>query len=607
MSLIVQKFGGTSVADAEKIRAAARRALRAQQQGHQVVMVVSAMGKNTDMLVDLAGQVCDEPPAREMDMLLSTGEQVSVALMAMAIHDFGGKAVSLTGGQIGVRTDSSHTKARIQSIDTRRMKRLLDEGNIVIAAGFQGVDEDLNITTLGRGGSDTSAVALAAVLGAEMCEIYTDVDGVFTTDPRLVADARKMDNVSHDEMLELASLGAGVMHSRSIEFGKKFNVPIHVRNSGVFTDEPGTIIGPIAESESRAVSGAALTKAEARVTVTGVPDKPGVSLSIFERLAAANVAVDMVVQNAGHSGKADISFTVLESDLPRTLAATIAAANDVGAANVSHDATVSKVSVVGLGMETQSGVADRMFRALAEAGVNIQAITTSAIKVSCLIEREKGLEALRAVHAEFELDKTPDERATFEDSLTAAKAAKEADALAVVSRLQAMEDLTVHGCKLDSSQALVTLTHVPDSPGIAADIFERIAAESILVDMIVQSVGEDPAGKAVGKAEGGRTTTVAFTVLANELAKAEAVAKQITTEFGGEHQATSAIAILSVTGVGIRSHTGVGVRMFKALSSAGINVEMISTSEMQVNAVVTTENGDAGLAALTKAFADVVE
>ena len=369
MSLIVQKFGGTSVADTEKIRAAARRALRAQGQGHQVVMVVSAMGKNTDTLVDLADQVCDDPPAREMDMLLSTGEQVSVALMAMAIHDLGGKAVSLTGGQIGVKTDSSHTKARIQSISTDRMQRLLDEGNIVIAAGFQGVDDDLNITTLGRGGSDTSAVALAAVLGAEMCEIYTDVDGVFTTDPRLVADARKMSNVSHDEILELASLGAGVMHSRSIEFGKKFNVPIHVRNSGVFTDEPGTIIGPIPESDNRAVSGCALTKAEARITVIGAPDKPGVSLAIFESLAEVNVAVDMIMQTAGHEGRADISFTVLESDLTRALEAVQATATALGATQVTHAANVSKVSVVGLGMATQSGVADRMFRALAESDI----------------------------------------------------------------------------------------------------------------------------------------------------------------------------------------------------------------------------------------------
>ncbi len=594
MSLIVQKFGGTSVADAEKIRAAARRAYRAQQQGHQVVMVVSAMGKNTDMLVDLSNQVCDDPPAREMDMLLSTGEQVSVALVAMAIHDLGGKAVSLTGGQIGVRTDSSHTKARIQSISTDRMRRLLDEGNIVIAAGFQGVDNDLNITTLGRGGSDTSAVALAAVLGADMCEIYTDVDGVFTTDPRVVAEARKMSNVSHDEMLELASLGAGVMHSRSIEFGKKFNVPIHVRNSGVFTDEPGSIIGPITESEKRAVSGCALTKEEARITVTGVPDKPGVSLSIFERLAGVNVAVDMILQTAGTDGKADISFTVLESELHRALEAVDDAAAAVGATEVSHEANVSKVSVVGLGMATQTGVADRMFRALAEGEINIEAITTSEIKVSCLVAREQGLEALRAVHSEFELGIAPEGRATFEDSLKAAKKAKDTDALAVVSRLQSMEDLTVHGVQLNDTQALITLSSVPDSPGISADVFEAVAAADIVVDMIVQGIGAD------GK------TNVSFTVPQGDHEKAVAAVKSVIENLGGTVGSQANIAILSVTGVGIRSHTGVGLRMFRALSQAGINVELVSTSEVKVNVVVKADKGKTGLAALEEAFADVI-
>lgn len=594
MSLIVQKFGGTSVADAEKIRAAARRALRAQQQGHQVVMVVSAMGKNTDMLVDLASQVCDQPPAREMDMLLSTGEQVSVALMAMAITGLGGRAVSLTGGQIGVKTDSSHTQARILSISTERMQRLLDGGNIVIAAGFQGVDEDLNITTLGRGGSDTSAVALAAVLGAQMCEIYTDVDGVFTTDPRLVADARKMSNVSHDEILELASLGAGIMHSRSIEFGKKFNVPIHVRNSGMFTDEPGTIIGPIPESENRAVSGCALTKAEARITVVGVSDKPGVSLAIFESLADVNVAVDMIMQTAGHDGRADISFTVLESDLHCALAAVQAAAEGVEATQVLHAANVSKVSVVGLGMATQTGVADRMFRALAESGVNIEAITTSAIKVSCLVSREQGLAALRAVHTEFELGRPPSERATFADSLAAANAAKEADAMAVVSRLQSMEDLTVHGVELDDSQAMVTLTDVPDSPGISADIFEAVAAAGILVDMIVQSIGAN------GK------TIVSFTVPKTQVDQATAAANQVVEKLGGTVGSESDVAILSVTGIGIRSHTGVGLRMFRALSAKDINIELVSTSEVKVNVVIDGAQGKVGLSALEAAFADVI-
>ena len=594
MSLIVQKFGGTSVADAERIRAAARRALRAQQQGHQVVMVVSAMGKNTDMLVDLAGQVCDDPPAREMDMLLSTGEQVSVALVAMAIHELGGKAVSLTGGQIGVRTDSSHTKARIHSISTDRIRRLLDEGTVVIAAGFQGVDHDLNITTLGRGGSDTSAVALAAVLGAEMCEIYTDVDGVFTTDPRQVADARKMSNVSHDEMLELASLGAGVMHSRSIEFGKKFNVPIHVRNSGVFTDEPGSIIGPIAESDSRAVSGCALTRAESRVTVAGVPDQPGVSLTIFESLAAANVAVDMIMQTAGYEGRADISFTVVENDLHRALEAVGQTAEEVGAETISHESNVSKVSVVGLGMASQSGVADRMFRALAEADINIGAITTSEIKVSCLVQREHGLEALRAVHAEFELGLPPQQRASFEDSLNAARKAKESDALAVVSRLQAMEDLTIHGVQLDDSQSLVTLTDVPDNPGIAADIFEGVAAKGIVVDMIVQAIGAD------GKND------LSFTVPKGAGQKAAGAAENVLKKLGGDVEIDQDIAILSVTGVGIRSHTGVGLRMFRGLSQAGINVELVSTSEVKVNVVVKGTKGGDGLAALKEAFADVI-
>ena len=591
MSLIVQKFGGTSVADAEKIQAAARRAIRAQQDGNQVVMVVSAMGKQTDFLVDLAGQLCDEPPARETDMLLSTGEQVSVALMAMAIHALGHKAVSLTGGQIGIRTDSSHTKARIQSISTDRMRKLLDDGNIVIAAGFQGIDEDYNITTLGRGGSDTTAVALAAVLDADVCEIYTDVDGVFTTDPRLVAEARKMDQVSHDEMLELASLGAGVMHSRSIEFGKKFNVPIHVRNSGSFTDDPGTIIGPLAESVERAVGGAALTKNEARITLLGAPDQPGTSLAILRKLADVNVAVDMIVQNVGTAGLADMSFTVLESDLPKALRAVEEAAGELGAAGVTHDANVSKVSIVGLGMATQTGVADRMFRALAEANVNIEAITTSRIKVSVLIVRDKAMAALRAVHQEFELDKPPQARSTFEDTVAAAR---HADAVAVVSRLQHMEDLTIEDVSLDESQGRITMTDVPDRPGIAARIFESVAADNILVDMIVQSTGR------------GGHANVSFTVPRDDVEKAHAIVKQLADEVGGAVTHQPAIAILTVKGIGIRSHTGVGIRMFQALVGVDINVDMINTSEVRVNVAIAEEKGPQGLAALKDAFADVL-
>jgi aspartate kinase len=462
----------------------------------------------------------------------------------------------------------------------------------VIAAGFQGIDEDFNITTLGRGGSDTTAVALAAVLNADVCEIYTDVDGVFTTDPRLVAQARKMDCVSHDEMLELASLGAGVMHSRSIEFGKKFNVPIHVRNSGVFTDEPGTIIGPLPESADRVVSGAALTKNEARISILGVPDQPGTSQTIFSGLAKMNVAVDMIVQNVGEGGRADISFTVLESDLPKALAAVQKAAAELGASDVTHDASVSKVSIVGLGMATQSGVADRMFRALADTEINIQAITTSQIKISALVSRDRAMEALRAVHSEFELHKPPSARSRYEETVAAAK---KSDAVAVVDRLQHMEDLTIESVSLDQSQARVTFSEVPDRPGIAAAIFEAIAAENILVDMIVQSVGQE------GHAN------VSFTVPRADVAKAAAIVEELAREMGGTVTRQQAIDILSVEGIGIRSHTGVGMRMFRALSEAGINVDMINTSEVRVNAAVAAMKGEQGLAALKKAFADVLE
>ena len=314
MALVVQKFGGTSVADATKIKAAASKAIARHLAGDRVVVVVSAMGHQTDQLVELAGQITSRPSGREMDMLLSTGEQVSVALFAMAVHAAGHEAVSLTGSQIGIRTDSRHGKARIKSISTDQLRMQLDGGAIVIAAGFQGIDQNGNITTLGRGGSDTTAVALAAVLGADLCEIFTDVDGIYTTDPRILSDARRLSSIAYDEMLELASLGAGVMHPRSIEFAKKFGVPVMVRSS--FNNVPGTMILPADRAKPRPASGVALAKDEARITVESVPDQPGSSRSLFSELAAAGIAVDMIVQNVGQGGLADISFTVPSDDLP---------------------------------------------------------------------------------------------------------------------------------------------------------------------------------------------------------------------------------------------------------------------------------------------------
>jgi aspartate kinase len=592
MSLIVQKFGGTSVADSKKILAAARKAIRAQQQGHQVVMVVSAMGKNTDLLIELAGQITDRPSAREMDMLLSTGEQVSVSLMAMAIHSLGHKAVSLTGAQIGIRTDSSHTKARIKSISTDRAQRLLDEGNIVIAAGFQGIDEDFNITTLGRGGSDTTAVALAAVLQADTCEIYTDVDGVYTTDPRVLPEARRVARISYDEMLELASLGAGVMHNRSIEFAKKFGAAIHVRSS--LSDAAGTLIVGQPESMEQPVCGAALMKDEARVTILGVPDRPGSSLDIFSRIADRNISVDMIVQNVGERGKADVSFTVPKNELQTTLEAVGAAQESLGADAVIQDDEVAKVSVVGLGMARQTGVADKMFHALADAGVNIQMITTSEIKISVLVARDEAQQALRAVHQAFELEKEP----TCVVDPAEIESARSTDAADVVSHLCGvdMEELVIDDIALDESQARVTISGVPDAPGVAAKVFDEVAAAGIFVDMIVQSFN--------GHAD---QASLSFTVPKEKFDESVQVADRLAAAFNCQGVTSSPdIAKLSVSGVGLRSHTGVAIRSFKALAGSGINVEMINTSEVRVNVVVDGKQAKQALAQLKDAFADVL-
>lgn len=591
MPLVVQKFGGTSVADSQKILSAARRAVRAREDGNQVVMVVSAMGKNTDMLVELAGQITDQPRGREMDMLLSTGEQVSVALMAMAIHSLGHEAISMTGAQIGIRTDSTHTKARIRSISTERLRRALDDGKIVIAAGFQGIDEDFNITTLGRGGSDTTAVALAAVLEADACEIYTDVDGVYTTDPRLIKDARRVTRVSYDEMLELASLGAGVMHNRSIEFAKKFSVPIHVRAS--FKDEPGTVISGAPEAVDRPVGGAALARNEARVTILGVPDRPGTSQAIFCQIAEKAIAVDMIVQDVGAGGKADVSFTVLADDLRTTLEAARKVADQLGAEGVAHDDEVAKVSVVGLGMARQTGVAEKMFRALSDAKVNILMITTSEIKISVLVPRGDGEQALRAVHQVFSLEREPSSPTADAGQLPPHAAS---DAVAVVARLQKMEELAIDDVALDETQARLTVSSVADKPGIAATIFDAVAAGGIFVDMIVQSYGRDGESR------------ISFTVPQSQYEQCSRLLEELAATLRcGPVSGSPRVAKLTVSGIGLRSHTQVAIRTFGCLAEAGINVDLINTSEVRVNVIVDGRHGPQALASLQQAFADCMQ
>ena len=405
MGVIVQKFGGTSIATPERIHNAARRAVAAKAQGHQVVVVVSAMGDTTDDLIELAQKVCDNPPKRELDQLLATGEQVTIALMAMALHSQGHQAISFTGGQIGLVTDNAFSKARIQSINKQRIFEQLTAGKIVIVAGFQGVTPEGDYTTLGRGGSNATLVALGAVLKADVCENYTDVDGIYTADPRIVKSARKIERISYDEMLELSGLGASVLQTRAVEFAKKYNVPLHVRNSQ--NENTGTwIVAETPNMEHIVVSGAALKKDLTRVMIKNVPDRPGIAARIFSDIAAANIVVDDIIQNVSDENTANISFTVEHGDLHDIRPVVDGLCKELGAKTAPiYQGDLVKVSVVGVGMRTHTGVAQRMFKALADAKINIQNITTSEIKISCIIAKEDGNKALEIVHDAFELGK----------------------------------------------------------------------------------------------------------------------------------------------------------------------------------------------------------
>lgn len=404
MALLVQKYGGTSVGDVEKIKNVARRVAATKTEGNDMIVVVSAMGLVTDELVDLAHQVSDSPDEREFDMLLSTGEQVSVALLAMALHAIGHEAISFTGGQVGIRTDSWHTKARIVSVETDRIQKELDAGKVVIVCGFQGVDEDFQITTLGRGGSDTSAVALATVFKADLCEIYTDVEGVYTADPRIVPEAKKLPRISYDELLEMSSLGSQIMHTRAVEFGKKYGVPMRIRPS--FSDGPGTLVTKeVASMEKVVVSGISLNEKEAKITIVGVPDIPGVAAQIFGRIAEEKIVVDMIIQNVSEHGLSDISFTVAAGDMKRAINVGEELRKALDAKEVRTDEKIAKVSAVGVGMRSHSGVAAKMFKILADEGINIDMISTSEIKISCVVQAERGRDALKALHKAFELEK----------------------------------------------------------------------------------------------------------------------------------------------------------------------------------------------------------
>jgi aspartate kinase len=403
LALIVQKYGGTSVADIDRIRNVARRALAAQRAGNRVVVVVSAMSGETNRLLRLVSETSPRPDEREQDVVAATGEQVTIGLAALAIQAAGGKARSFTGPQVRILTDSAFSKARIQSIDKGPLSASLDRGEIAVVAGFQGEDAEGNITTLGRGGSDTTAVAVAAAIGADACEIYTDVDGVYTTDPNIVPSARKLDRISYEEMLELAGAGAKVLQIRSVEFAMKYAVPLWVKSS--FTEDPGTLVCPEDESmEHVVVSGIAYDRNEAKIAVRGVADKPGVAARVFKPLADANIVVDLIVQNVGSHGKTDMTFTVGKADLPKALEIVKRVMAEVGAEGVETDDHIAKVSIVGVGMRNHAGVAAKAFDVLAAAGINIEMISTSEIKVSMVIAQKFMELAVRELHTAFGLD-----------------------------------------------------------------------------------------------------------------------------------------------------------------------------------------------------------
>lgn len=402
MALVVQKYGGTSVGTIEKIRNVARRVARTYDEGNDVVVIVSAMSGETNKLVALAEEMCEFPSEREYDVLVSTGEQVTIALLSMCLQDMGYKAKSYLGHQIPIITDNASSRARILEIGEENIREDLKNGTIVVVAGFQGVDAQGNITTLGRGGSDTSAVAVAAGLKADVCEIYTDVDGIYTTDPRIVPNASKLEKISYEEMLEMASLGAKVLQIRSVEFADKYNVVIHVRSS--FNDNPGTLVmKEDADMETVLVSGVTCNKDEAKISVRGIPDKPGLAAGIFVPLSEANITVDMIIQNVSLDGFTDITFTVPKGDLKKAMKIVEGVLEDIGAKGVECDDKVAKISIIGVGMRSHSGIASKMFTTLSQEGINIQMISTSEIKVSCIIEDKYTELAVRVLHDAFEL------------------------------------------------------------------------------------------------------------------------------------------------------------------------------------------------------------
>ena len=594
MALIVQKYGGTSVGSVERIRAVAERVKATTVAGNAVVVVVSAMAKETDKLVELANGVSAAPCRREMDMLLSTGEQVSIALLSMALQDLGQPAISLTGAQVGIVTEPAHTRARILNIETDRMERHLAEGKVVVVAGFQGITNtaDLEVTTLGRGGSDTSAVALAAALRADLCEIYTDVMGVLTTDPRLVDNASLLDEITCDEMLELASLGAKVLHPRAVEIARNYGVQMVVRSS--WSDAPGTKIvapgmapRPLQNLElGRPVDAVHFDLDQAKVALLRVEDRPGIAAYLFGELAHQKVDVDLIIQSIHEGNTNDIAFTVNQASLRQAEAVSTAFGpmlqqqREAPAAladetEVMVDCAIAKVSIVGAGMIGRPGIAAQMFTTLSDAGINLQMISTSEVNVSCTIAAQDCDRAIAMLCAQF----------AVENSATPHQA-----------RVIDPDWQPVRGVALDLKQARLAILQVPDRPGMAALIFQALADANICVDMIIQSQRSRPA-------KGIITRDIAFTVPQIDVEVAQDLLENVAQDIGaGAVTLDANIAKVSIVGIGMLGRPGVAAQMFEALAAQNVNIQMIATSEIRVSCVVAQDQGIEALRAVHAAF-----
>ncbi|MEM9450932.1 MAG: aspartate kinase [Cyanobacteria bacterium P01_E01_bin.6] len=599
MGLIVQKYGGTSVGSVERIQAVAKRVKSTVAMGHSVVVVVSAMGKTTDQLVGLASQITPQPCQREMDMLLSTGEQVSIALLSMALQALDQPALSMTGAQVGIVTETAHTRARILTIQTERIERHLAAQKVVVVAGFQGIAQsaDLEITTLGRGGSDTSAVALAAVLKAEACEIYTDVPGILTTDPRLVPEAKLMAEITADEMLELASLGATVLHPRAVEIARNYGVTLVVRSS--WTDDPGTkVLSPSPKSRSldgmeisQPVHSVELDADQSKVALLRVPDHPGIAARLFGEIATQDLDVDLIIQSIHEANTNDIAFTVNRASLNRaeSVAEAIAPTLRQNQANLDEaevlvDRNTAKISITGAGMIGRPGVAAQMFMALADADVNIQMISTSEVKVSCAIAVDDCDRAVTALCDVFNINSSAlepkDVASAFSNPPVTSKSSSP----------------PVRGAALDMNQAQIAIRHVPDRPGMAARIFQTLAEHHISVDTIIQS-------QRCRLMNGVSTRDIAFTVAQNDAIAAQSALVSIGPDIGNsEIQVDEAIAKVSVVGTGMVGRPGVAAKMFHALAQEGINIQMITTSEIKISCVVDEASGKQALQAVHSAF-----